>query len=747
MFVAGPGRISAAGCWLLAAGCWLLALSGQLSAADDAAQAAVATVAGTPISLGDCELHLLRREGAESVGEIARSALDGINWAALGADDAILTLASGRIARADLVADLLPRHRDQITEERINIAVVRSELERRGIVIDPALIRAEIARADRKLQEGLEARGMARMALDDYLREAKQVSLEQWTAQDGFRFLIAGLHALVRAECAEQLGEDELRRRFESERERFVEHEAVDCSVIFLPYRSDAAGNVPDVERDRLAGVVAVLREQIANGRTTFAKTFATFARSYDPAASADGRVGWIGRDGRRGRADARVLPPPVVAAAFACTGPFPALLDPVAHEAGIDLVLVHGWRPRRDADFAAQRDRLLEELVERELDQRAKALLVRLRQAAPLGQAADGSITVGTRVVTPREIEDAILAAHGKEAAQQRLATLLERLPWEALPADRPVLAGRGWAVERATLVVKLLERGAAQVREDLIGIAVLRHAVAAAGIVVDAATIEAEIERLRRAYARSSEAARRDFEGFVRRAYGASLANLRQDAAFRALAGCAELLRRRAAPTDDEVAVFFAANRAAYRQDAAVDLTVLFLPHLPADGLALTEADRERTRKAAGQMHGMLAAGKASFVELWEHYGKRHDPLAQAGSLGWIPRSGVRPHPQAKPVPEAIMTAAFAAPAPHPRLLDVVDYGAGMALVEVRGRRDQRDPPLDAIRDRVVRDCLEATWDERLTRFVEGLRRDTEVVYEDLPPLIEARKRELGL
>jgi hypothetical protein len=432
---------------------------------------------------------------------------------------------------------------------------------------------------------------------------------------------------------------------------------------------------------------------------------------------------------------------------AFAAKGPFPVLLPPIAHELGIDIVLVHGWRPRNEPDFATVRSRLIESLVEGDLDQRSRTLLARLRAAAPMQQLPDGSIQIGAQVVAVREIEDAILQAHGQEMATRMLDDFLARLPWQKLPEDRPVLAGRGWGVERGVLIAKLLERGAAQVREDLIGIAVLRAAVETAGISVDTAMVDAEIERLRRAYRRSGEAVDRDFEAFVRNAYGASLADLRLDAAFRALTGCAELMRRQATPSDAEVAAYHVAHRADYHQEEAVDLALIFLPHLPADGKTLTEADRERSRNAAGQMHGLLTSSQATFSDIWERFGRRYDPLAVAGRIGWVPRSGQRGHASAKPVPAQVMLAAFAAPEPYPKILDPVPYDTGFCLVEVLGHRSAREPALTELIDQVRRDCLEADWDARLSTFVDALRQRTEVIYEDLPPLILARAKELGV
>lgn len=727
---------------------FLLCGIGFLEAATPAGQAVTASVDGRPIRLADLEAHLLRREGAEAVSEIAKLAITRIDWGQLP-DGPVLTLPGGAIDRASLVKTLLPRHRDVVLEELISIAVVRAACAARGIVIDEALLRIEIERAERKLEESLAARGMPPMDLNSFLKESQQTSLAEYTARPSFRYLVAGLHAVVRAEAVDAVGEDALRARFAAAGDRFVEAEAVDCSILYIPYRRERAGDdehiITEAERERLAGVMRTLHQQIAEEKTTFATAFAAYARSYDPDASAAGRVGWVQRDGTRGRPQARVIPASVCTAAFAAEGPFPTLLEPIAHDDGIDIVLVHGWRPHARPDFPAVRERLAAELVEEDLDVRARTTMTRLRSAATITQRDDGTIMVDAEAIRPRDVENAVLVRAGAKAAQEQLATLLEAVDWSALPADVPVLGGTSWTVERAVLIARLLEHNAASVREDLIGIELLRGAVEAAGITVDGGMVEREINRLERAYRRSSEAAGRNFARFVRTSYGSSLAALRLDPAFRALAGCAEVLRRTTEITDDEARAFFAANAEAYRQGEAVDCSIIHLPHRAADGRNLVPADRERTRKAAGQMHALLQRPGADFAAVWREFGQRSDPYAVQGRVGWLPRDGRRDNPAARVIPAEVMEVAFAHDGAFPVLLPPIEHPAGIDLVLLHARCAAVAPAFETIADHVRRDCLELDWDRRLHAFVDNLRRQAEIVYEELPPLVQARIAEL--
>lgn len=720
-----------------------------LFAATPSGQAITATVGGRPVRLADVELHLLRREGAEAVGEIAKTVIAGMDWGTLP-DGPILTLPGGAIDRAGLVAVLMPRHRDLVLEELISIAVVRAACAERGIVINEELLRTEIARAERKLEQSLAARGMPPMDLDSFLKESQQTTLAEYTARPMFRHLVVGLHALVRAEAVAAVGEDELHARFAAAGDRFVEPEAVDCSIIYIPFRRSrdehGAEVVTEAERERLAGVMRTLHQQLADDKIAFATAFGAYARSYDVDVSAAGRVGWVQRDGSRGRPKARVIPAAVREAAFACEGPFPRLMAPIAHDDGIEIVLVHGWRPESRPHFDAVRERLAAELVEADLEVRARTVLARLRAASPLTQRDDGTIMVGGTAIRVREIEDAVLRKAGAQAAQDQLFTLLEAVDWAALPVGVPVLGGRGWSVERPVLIARLLEQNAAAVREDLIGIELLRGAVEGAGITVDGGMVEREISRLERAYRRSSEAASRDFARFVRTSYGSSLAALRLDPAFRALAGCAEVLRRTTVITDDEARAFYAANAAVYHQDEAVDCSLIHLPHRPLDGRRIVEADRERTRKAAGQLHALLSQPGADFVNVWREFGQRNDPYAINGRLGWIPRDGRRSNPAARTVPEPVLAAAFAHEGVYPALLPPIEHADGVDLVVIHAHRPASLPNFDAVADTVRRDCLEVDWDRRLQTFVDDLRRRTEIIYHDLPPLVQARIAELN-
>ncbi len=724
--------------------------AGSSTGSAAAGQAVTARVDGRPILLADIEAQLLRREGAEAVGEIAKAALAQIDWGNLPAG-AVLTLPAGVIDREGLLKELLPRFRETNLDELIAIAVVRAACAAKDVVINEVMIAAEIERAENKLEQVMAARGLPRMDLDAFLREHEQTTLAEYKSRPAFRHLIVGLHALVRAEAVDEVGEAALQKQFDADPKRFAVDEAVDLSALYIPFRkqknADGVAEVTPEERLRLGGVMGAIHAQLAAGSLSFGNAFTAYARSYDPDAAADGRIGWVRHDGTRTRENARIIPEVVCTAAFAAKGPFPQLLAPVEDPDGIEIILVHGWRPAAQPDFTTVRDRLVNELVDTNLEARSRALLARLRKQAPVTQRTDGTVVVNTDAITVQEVEDAVLLQHGAEAAKSQLLAKLDDTDWAALPADRPVLLGRGWSVEQPVLAARLLERSAAAVREDLIGIELLRGAVAQAGIHVDSGMIEREIGRLERAYRRSKEAKTSDFARFVHQAYGSSIADLRLDPAFRALAGCAEVMRRKTVIADAEAQAFFDQNRDAYRQDEGVDCSLIFLAHRAADGKSLTQADRERTRKAAGQMYGLLREPQADFARMWREFGRRSDPLAQDGHIGWVGRDGRRAHPQARVLPPEAVKAIFAQQGPFPVMLPPIENAQGVDLIRVEGRRAALPAEFARVADTVRRDCLEADWDQRLQTFVDDLRRQADIIYEDLPPLVKVRAEELGI
>jgi hypothetical protein len=114
----------------------------------------------------------------------------------------------------------------------------------------------------------------------------------------------------------------------------------------------------------------------------TFEKIFRLF-KAYDQHATADGRLGWVNRDGSRPIKGSRRVAKDAMDAAFAAQPPYPQLLSPVISDSGIDLIKVHARRAGQEPVFADMKSQLISDIVDRELPARTKRVLDELRRAA----------------------------------------------------------------------------------------------------------------------------------------------------------------------------------------------------------------------------------------------------------------------------------------------------------------------------------------------------------------------------
>jgi hypothetical protein len=206
--------------------------------------------------------------------------------------------------------------------------------------------------------------------------------------------MLAGVHELIRRQIRLENDDAKLQARLDADHARWDQRASVDLSIIYMPWKKDASGAVTPEEQARLQSVANIIYRQIATKEVTFAKAWDAFAKAWD-SYGADGRIGWVDADGVRSDETARRIPKPVVDRAFACDGNFPVLLPPHVHAAGIDIALVHGKRPARRAELAEVRERMIQELLEQDLEARTKAFVQQLRKDASVEY---GSLPGATR-------------------------------------------------------------------------------------------------------------------------------------------------------------------------------------------------------------------------------------------------------------------------------------------------------------------------------------------------------------
>ncbi len=349
-------------------------------------QAPVAAVDGVPVTLRQLEDALLEREGADLIEDLVHERLAKTPWLDLKDEDVLLEIAGMRLRRGLLAAQLLRQKAADVREELINISVVDQALKREGVVVGDAEIAAELTRMRVSFDQRMAARDDGvRMQFDDYIQQSQRMPVSEFARQPGFR-MGAGLHIMAERRIRTELTPEMMRSYFDRHRANYDVAEAVDLSLIAIPYERIQIAPGPmvvtEVERKRLFGVLRDIRASIADG-AAFAKAWQLWGRGWDPDAAPEGRIGWIGRDGARSAKGAKPVPSAAVAAAFAASGTEPILLDPIAHDDGVALLLVHGRRAAKAAEFAAFEDRVRDDIVTAAIEGRTQRLLGELRGMA----------------------------------------------------------------------------------------------------------------------------------------------------------------------------------------------------------------------------------------------------------------------------------------------------------------------------------------------------------------------------
>ena len=365
---------------------FLLLLAATLLFAGETAplpRGVIARVGTVDITLPQLTQALLKREGSDALLNWVQGHLDGLAWEELNDDAVVMAVGGHQLRKRELAAMLIKEKGAKVREELIDISVVEQAVAKAGLIIDDALLAAEYRLMERDFQRRLVASGQGHVDFASYLRVKEKLSVEQFLAQPAVRML-AGIHGLVRRQISAEYDDAKLLVKLDAERARWDERASVDLAVLHIKWRTDAAGKVTTEAQVELQSVVNLLYRQIAAKELTFAQAWEAYGKAYD-SSGPGGRIGWVDGEGRREDETARRIPKPLIARAFAADGPYPVLLAPHAHEAGVDLAQVLGKRPARAVTLAEMRDRLIQDLLERELEPRTKALVATLRREAAI--------------------------------------------------------------------------------------------------------------------------------------------------------------------------------------------------------------------------------------------------------------------------------------------------------------------------------------------------------------------------
>lgn len=350
------------------------------------AQEPVVLVNGEAITLGDLELALLRQEGADLMEASVKKDLEDKVWETLADDQPVLSV---RVTRGRLALELLRQSGIKVRGELIDILLVEQAVRREGISLDARAQAEELARMQKRLDQGLEKRGKSRTDLRTLIQNQYGMSLDRWTEQKGFRVLM-GLHALLDRYAASAISDAEVAEWVAKHPDRFRTPEAADVAVLFLAFPT-REGAAPDAEdKANTLRYVKNIHEQVRQGRLSFEQLWtspafgAAFQRVY-PDAKPGARIGWVLRSGRREGAEGRGISPQGAERAFAAQRPWPALLEPVEAIDGVELILVHDRREVREVVLAEVAAQVRRDIVDETIDVRQKRLMDDLRKVAVL--------------------------------------------------------------------------------------------------------------------------------------------------------------------------------------------------------------------------------------------------------------------------------------------------------------------------------------------------------------------------
>ena len=262
-----------------------------------AADSIVAEVNGQPVTLRQLEDELLRREGTDQLIELVEERLKGARWSAIDDEQVVVAVPGGVVRRIDIALRTLEQDGAKVRNELITMMATRQAITHAGIIIDRALVDAEVAREQRRFSRRLTAAGRPAMPFEQAVLAKEGITIREWRRSDAVR-IAAGLHELVlRTIQPDELAIQEHYAKFP---ERFEQREAVKLQLIFIPFRTvELDGQtLPDPRHQRnLRGVMNEIHHQLLQGKQQFAETWNLWGSGYDQMAE-DGIVGWVDREG-----------------------------------------------------------------------------------------------------------------------------------------------------------------------------------------------------------------------------------------------------------------------------------------------------------------------------------------------------------------------------------------------------------------------------------------------------------------
>lgn len=709
----------------------------------------VARVDGTPITLGQVEDALLRREGVEELQEWIEHTFTSLDWSRVPEEAELLIIGSSPLYRRDLVT-MLARHAGTARADLIEAAVVQDALAQAGLVIDAQA--ADAAWASMKHDfESHHHDGSRYIDFASFLQATQHVSEEQFRHQPHF-LTVAGLRLLAVRDAQAHEPEAAVQAYFDAHHQRWDQPEAAQLAEIYID-----AGKDPEQQMNAV-GVLAGVWRSIKGGHETLADAWEALGKSYDPDAQPGGAIGWIPRSGQRAKPTSPAIPALIMDKVFSPkTTPLPYLLPPLLGPEGAFLVRVDARRPAVPAQLAAVRPQVIAAMVEDDLQPRmsktmealrAQAqihtedlapLLAKLQPTPPLAPIDSGSTVVATVNGHPlmlRQLDDEVLRRYGADLLQEWAGRTFAGLDWAHLDDGVRVLSVSTKHLTRGELVAELLKHDGSQARKDLIELQLVRDAIARSRVQVDAAALAQAWSCMEAEFVQDhpDEAAHVSFADYIRRTEHLTPEEFRAQVGFQLFASLRLLVIADASAHEPEAQLqaFFQEHRDRYDIAEGVHLTALFHPFSLGDPL-----QRQAATTLIEEAEADVRSHRRTFAQVWsDALGGTWDPEAgPGGDIGWIPRDGHRSRASSPRLPPTLLAQAFAhAQGPFPVLLPAEVGDALATLVEVDGYRSAQTATYATARPQVVADEVMGDLKKRMDRLMDDLRRQATIEYESL-------------
>ncbi len=371
----------------------------------------------------------------------------------------------------------------------------------------------------------------------------------------------------------------------------------------------------------------------------------------------------------------------------------------------------------------------------------------------SPMPPAPLAVATINGQVLSLRDIEDALLRKEGGDLIEEWVHDHLQKLDYPSLKDDDIILTIGFNKIGRRELADALLRKGAGKVRDELINIRLVEQAIAAAGITVGPAEIDATWERMQRTFeqqqAKVGDGTRIDFVNYLSVKEKMTPEIFRAQPGFHMLAGLQALIHFQAKDEwkDDELRAWFITHIERYRQHEAVKLSLIGIPYQAQPGAGgmpeITAAERERLMKVMDALARQISSRQLPFGQVWALYARGYDAeVGPGGHAGWVDRAGKRKDAKARVLGADLVAAAWAVTT-FPTLLPPLANGSwGVELALIEAHRPEKEPVYEDLRSTIRDDRIDETLELRTEALLKRLRQEAKIDYASLPDIINGKR-----